>query len=125
MKGMSASKQERLKKIQQVKTIPAPIGGLNARDALSAMPPTDAYGLINWIPQNYGVASRKGYSEWATNLTGGTVGSVCTWFGLATDPPTCNFGWPTTMPGKSLAILMTAFGILRLHGSWSMSSVHQ
>lgn len=102
---MAASKQKPIPKNQKVQSFPPPIGGLNARDALSAMPPTDAYGLINWIPQNYGVRSRKGYAEWATNLTGGAVGTVLNWFGPAiTIPGTVNFQIaPTSLPGKVFA----------------------
>jgi hypothetical protein len=42
--------------------IPAPIGGLNTRDSLSAMPPTDALQLVNYIPQQSGLKSRLGYT---------------------------------------------------------------
>lgn len=47
---------------------PAPIGGLNVRDAINAMPSLDAIDLVNWIPQQYGVRTRKGFKEWATNF---------------------------------------------------------
>lgn len=50
------------------RSMSGPVGGLNVRDALNAMPPNDAVSLVNWIPQQYGVRSRKGYSEWATGL---------------------------------------------------------
>lgn len=49
---------------------PAPVGGLNVRDAINSMPATDAIGLENWIPQQYGVRCRKGYKEWCINLDG-------------------------------------------------------
>ena len=52
----------------KVVTVPAPVGGLNARDSLAAMPPTDAIVLNNWWPQPYGCLVRKGYIEWATGL---------------------------------------------------------
>lgn len=32
------------------------------------MPGADALELVNWIPQQFGVRSRKGYIEWAVNL---------------------------------------------------------
>ena len=41
-------------------SIPAPIGGWNARDALDLMPPTDAISLINLIPRETSVEARKG-----------------------------------------------------------------
>lgn len=40
--------------------IPAPVGGWNARDALSAMEPTDAVELVNWVPGNGVVTGRGG-----------------------------------------------------------------
>lgn len=104
MLGRSAVKKLPKKLTQKIVTIPAPIGGLNARDSLAAMPETDAYSLINWIPQRYGVRSRKGYTEWATGLTG-SVGTVLTYFSASTTiPSTTTFlVAPTTMPGKVFA----------------------
>lgn len=49
-------------------TVPAPIGGLNARDSLVAMGPTDAIRLVNFWPTSYGVAVRRGYKKWATGM---------------------------------------------------------
>ncbi len=48
----------------------APVGGLNVSAALQGMPQTDAFDLVNWIAQQYGVRTRKGYMEWAINLGG-------------------------------------------------------
>lgn len=42
------------------RTIPAPTGGWNARDALESMPETDAVDLVNWIPTNGVVVGRGG-----------------------------------------------------------------
>lgn len=50
----------------KVKTIPAPIGGLNARDALANMPETDAVILDNFFPQTTWVETRNGASNIAT-----------------------------------------------------------
>lgn len=47
-------------------SIPAPVGGLNARDSLANMPETDALILDNWFPQPSWVEIRKGYSFAAT-----------------------------------------------------------
>lgn len=44
-------------------SIPAPIGGWNSRDALDLMPPTDAISLINLIPRETSVETRKGTDE--------------------------------------------------------------
>ena len=59
-------------------SVPAPIGGLNARDSLAAMPPSDAPTLINWWPQPFGLSVRKGYSEWATGMPA-QVNTVAQW----------------------------------------------
>lgn len=55
-------------------TIPAPIGGWNASDALAAMPATDAVYLDNFFPQTSDVTLRKGYQVFAT-LPADTGGS--------------------------------------------------
>lgn len=49
-------------------SIPAPVGGWNARDALSAMPPSDAVLLENFYPTPSDVMLRKGYSVHVGNL---------------------------------------------------------
>lgn len=41
--------------------VPAPVGGLNLRDPISEMAPTDAVVLDNMIPRQSGVQMRKGY----------------------------------------------------------------
>jgi hypothetical protein len=43
-------------------SIPAPIGGWNARDSLANMSPTDAVQLVNWFPTPTDVSMRKGYT---------------------------------------------------------------
>jgi hypothetical protein len=62
----------------KVVTVPAPVGGLNARDSLAAMPPTDAIILNNWWPQPYGCSVRKGYHEWTTGMPS-EVRTLATW----------------------------------------------
>lgn len=57
------------RKVARYKTIPAPVGGWNARDALAAMSPLDAVTLDNFFPITSGVMLRKGYTQWATGLT--------------------------------------------------------
>lgn len=107
--GKTSNKKIKRPPVQHIASVPAPIGGLNARDSLASMPPMDAFGLVNWIPQQYGLAARKGYSEWATNL-GAAVNTVMNWFGPATTiPTTANFQIaPTTLPGKVFAATDTA-----------------
>lgn len=49
---------------------PAPMGGLNAISAGSAMPMSDCLRLYNLVPAEYGLRSRLGSREWVTGLTG-------------------------------------------------------
>ena len=66
------------KQVNDIGSVPAPIGGLNAYDSLVAMPETDAIVLQNWWPQPYGVSVRKGYQEWTTGLPA-EAASLATW----------------------------------------------
>lgn len=47
--------------VADVGILPAPVGGLNYRDPISAMAPTDALVLDNFIPKQTGVELRKGW----------------------------------------------------------------
>lgn len=49
----------------QAVVIPAPTGGLNYRDPISAMSPADALVLTNFIPRQQGVELRKGWQAYA------------------------------------------------------------
>jgi hypothetical protein len=51
-------------------SVPAPIGGWNARDSLASMAPTDAVQLVNWFPTPTNVSLRKGYAKASTGITG-------------------------------------------------------
>jgi hypothetical protein len=51
-------------------SIPAPIGGWNARDSLANMAPMDAVQLINFFPTPTDVSLRKGYAKSSTGITG-------------------------------------------------------
>ena len=53
-----------------VQSIPAPVGGWNARDSLANMEPMDAVTLINYFPTVSNCVLRGGYSRWATGFTG-------------------------------------------------------
>ena len=48
--------------------LPAPVGGLNGRDSLAAMPSTDAFLLDNWFPHNTSVDIRGGTLDFAWGL---------------------------------------------------------
>lgn len=47
-------------------SLPAPVGGLNARDSIALMNPKDAVILENWFPYANYVGLRKGYVNWST-----------------------------------------------------------
>ena len=60
-------------------SVPAPIGGWNARDSLANMSPIDAVQLVNWFPTPTDVTMRKGYtvSSILTTATGvRTISSI-------------------------------------------------
>lgn len=56
--------------VSQPVSVPAPIGGWNARDSLVSMDPRDAVTLDNWFPATTQCVLRSGYSKWATGITG-------------------------------------------------------
>lgn len=64
----------------QTLTRPAPVGGLNARDSIAAMPPLDAVTLDNFFPGTTSVDLRNGYETWSTGYPA-AVESLMTWNG--------------------------------------------
>jgi len=94
--------------ISTVKSLPAPVGGWNARDPLAAMPPEDAILLDNFIPDTGGVKLREGFSEHATGL-GAAIESL-----MEYSPPNGSlelFGatatdiWDVTVAGAASSVL--------------------
>lgn len=77
------------------KSVPAPVGGLNARDALANMPETDAVTLDNWFPTPSDVEVRGGSVIFAQIPAGFEVESLLAYNGpaqkkffcIAKDPP--------------------------------------
>lgn len=65
-------------------TLPAPIGGLNGRDALAVMDPRDAFFMDNLIPSSASVDSRKGTVGFVATL-GAPVKSLEVYTGGAGD----------------------------------------
>lgn len=63
-------------------SIPAPIGGWNARDALGDMEPTDAVSMLNFWPRTSDVQLRKGHTQFSTGL-GSQVYSLLSYYGAA------------------------------------------
>lgn len=63
------------RQVSRVATIPAPIGGWNARDPMPAMKSTDAVILDNMIPGTGGVEFRNGYVKHVEGITA-AIGSL-------------------------------------------------
>lgn len=51
-------------------SLPAPVGGWNARDSLGNMAPDDAVFLTNFFPSTTDIEIRGGYTNYATGMTG-------------------------------------------------------
>lgn len=54
----------------RVASLPAPVGGWNARDSIANMEETDAVTMVNMFPSTSNVVLRGGFSQFATGLTG-------------------------------------------------------
>ena len=89
----------------QIRQAAAPIGGLNTKDSLAAMPSTDCPALINWIPDVGGLRSRDGFIEWAVDFPDALpIRSILSYFGPDAGFPAGTFlTLPTTMPGEVFA----------------------
>jgi len=72
--ALPASQRARRPMRQTVKSVVAPVGGLNTRDALDAMPPSDAVVLENWYPDTGKVIGRRGMQLFAT--LGGSIDTL-------------------------------------------------
>ena len=99
-------------------SVPAPIGGWNARDSLANMSPTDAVQLVNWFPTPTDVTMRKGYSVASilTTSTGvKTISSITFVDTLATLTTTTAHGLTTgayvSIPGTTPAAYSGVFKI--------------
>ena len=65
-----------------VASLPAPVGGWNARDSIANMEPTDAVNLVNFFPTVSSCVLRGGYTKHATVT--GTVKTLMTYSGGST-----------------------------------------
>lgn len=54
----------------KIASLPAPVGGWNARDSYAEMGPTDAVVMQNYFPLTTSVALRFGHTRFATGMTG-------------------------------------------------------
>jgi hypothetical protein len=65
-------------------SIPAPVGGWNARDSAADMDSKDALILQNWFPAMTECRLRQGYTQWATGLPS-QVETIMAYGGIASD----------------------------------------
>ena len=88
-------------------SVPAPVGGWNARDSLAAMDPADAIVLDNLIPDTDKVVGRKGSTSYATPASVTLdIDTLATWRG-----PTSEIGWAfAIITGNKRAFDYTAGG---------------
>ena len=68
----------------KTKTLPAPVGGWNARDVLANMPETDAVTMENAFPNTTDVQIRKGSTDHVTGITGKTVETLAAYNNVTT-----------------------------------------
>ena len=62
-------------------TIPAPVGGWNAIDALESMKPEDAIELENFLPRSRDIELRKGCTVQSISMGTGPVSALAEWSG--------------------------------------------
>ncbi len=66
--------------VAKIASVPAPVGGWNARDAIAAMPSTDAVTLINFFPRTSDLVMRNGFESFATGMSG-AIETLMAWDG--------------------------------------------
>jgi len=69
LQALPSSARFRVKSV----SVPAPLGGLNSRDNLDAMPPTDAIVMSNFFPTVEKITTREGYASFCTGIGSGNV----------------------------------------------------
>lgn len=98
-------------------SVPAPVGGWNARDAMSEMKPTDAIFLDNFIPDAQGVQQRRGTRAHASALTGNFVESLME-YNTAAENPKLFASTPTTIWDVTAAAAGTSAVTSLTNGRW-------
>ncbi len=56
--------------VMEVNTLPAPVDGIDARQAVGDMSPNNCIYTFNLMPAEYGMLLRPGFREWVVGLTG-------------------------------------------------------
>jgi len=57
------------RRVSQIRSLMAPLGGINDIDPLANMGEEFCIQLLNWVPGNAALQARQGYREWVTGLT--------------------------------------------------------
>jgi hypothetical protein len=57
-------------KVSNATTLGAPVGGINARDAIANMDPSDALDMVNFFPSTLGCVVRNGWTVHSYNISG-------------------------------------------------------
>lgn len=70
---------------------PSPVGGLNAKNSLADMPPTDAIVMENFFPTFSGCKVRAGSKKWAECPIVGTVRTLMVWNSTLDDNPVSTY----------------------------------
>jgi hypothetical protein len=100
----------------RTKSVPAPIGGVNARDAIANMPATDAISCDNFFCQPSYLQVRNGEEVWASGLPA-AVETVMPFTGTGTNQVFAVSGgniYNVTAQGAVGAALVTGLGTSRL-----------
>ena len=112
-------------------SIPAPIGGWNAREALDMMNPVDAISLVNMIPRETSVESRKGTDEIIDGTTQDAFESLMVYNGsggnelIAVGTPTGST-WTFFYTIDTVAKTATSLGSIvtgNVEGQWRWQSI--
>jgi len=65
---LALRKDAQTRPVSTTRSIPAPVGGWNARDGLANMEITDAEFMVNWYPEATAVRTRRGSDYYASSL---------------------------------------------------------
>lgn len=120
---MRAKRAPIQKALAHVESLPPPVGGWNARDALANMAPTDAVQLTNLFPGVSSCDLRGGSVRWGTGMSG-QVQTVMTYNGAATSKLfAIDAGglkiWDVTTQGAAVATTVTGL----TNAQWEYTNV--
>lgn len=107
----------------KVASLPAPVGGWNARDSIANMEPIDAVTMTNMFPSTSSVNLRGGATTWATGMSG-QIQTLMDYNGAATSKLFAIAGtdlkiWDVTAGGAAVATTVTAL----TNAWWEFSNI--